>query len=110
MEERRRFVRINKNVRISYRVQKGFLRTETKSKNVSQGGISFAIPQRLADGVVIEMQIHILDSDSSIDALGKVLWSYPVTNEQHPFMVGVEFIEISPAAQRILLKVLNQAG
>ncbi len=110
MEERRKFLRVSEKIRIGYKIKKGFLRTETRSNDLSPGGICFSVPQRLGEGVVLEMTLYLSDSAGSIEALGKVVWTMPASGEHYPFTIGVEFIDMSPEDQKRIMSLLKTGG
>ena len=74
------------------------------SRNLSSGGIRFeAVGCEIDYGDVLRVTFNV--GDKTVEAVGKVVWSTetdPITTD-----VGLEFIEIDPAAVRMLEEALE---
>jgi hypothetical protein len=97
-QDRRKYNRIATDQVIS------FAPVETRdllgvSRNVSQSGIRFeAIGCEIALGDVLRVTFNL--GDQTVAAVGRVVWATemdPITTD-----VGIEFIEIDPAALRLI--------
>ncbi|MFA7677164.1 MAG: PilZ domain-containing protein [Candidatus Omnitrophota bacterium] len=113
MKERRQSIRINDSLKVSYQVIKSFRLVSTQSKDISEGGMSLPILQRLSPGMALDLEIYLSDSQKPIKATGEIMWSKEVTGLKFPYMVGVKFLKINPAALNrirnyVLIKLSKQ--
>jgi len=95
MDERRRYIRIDESLKISYRVVSppdGW--GNSTSMNISEGGISFPIDQRLLPGLILDLRVNLSGSMEPIEATGEVIWINNRTTAQFPYVVGVKFVKI----------------
>jgi hypothetical protein len=76
-------------------------------RNLSSGGIRFeAVGCEIDLGDILRVTFNV--GDHTVVAVGKVVWSIemdPITND-----VGLEFIEVDPAAQQMLEDVVGETG
>ncbi|MDD3296457.1 MAG: PilZ domain-containing protein [Candidatus Omnitrophica bacterium] len=112
MKERRQHIRINDSLKVSYQVIKSFRLVVTQSKDVSEGGISLPILQRLSPGMVIDLEIYLSDSQKPIKATGEIMWLKEIKDLKFPYMVGIKFLKIDSASlnriRTYVLKKLNK--
>ncbi len=98
MSERRQTIRINESFKITYKVispPDGW--GNSVSMNISKGGIALPIDHRLIPGVVLDLQIKLIENTNPIEATGEVVWikENPSKNEaEFPYLVGIKFINI----------------
>ena len=96
--ERRKYSRISTDQVISYAMVEASDQLAV-SKNVSAGGISFeAVGCEIAQGETLRVTFNV--GTQTIVAVGRVSWATetdPITTE-----VGIEFVEIDPAALQLL--------
>ncbi len=98
MDERRQTIRISDSFKITYKVispPDGW--GNAVSMNISKGGIAFPVNQRLLPGIVIELQIKLLENTSPIEATGEVVWvkeNPEKENQEFPYIIGIKFINI----------------
>lgn len=75
------------------------------SRNLSSGGIRFeAVGCEIDLGDVLRVTFNV--GEETVVAIGKVVWSTetdPITTD-----VGLEFLEIDPAAGRLLDEILSE--
>jgi c-di-GMP-binding flagellar brake protein YcgR len=96
MENRRQHIRVSKSLEVKYRILNGFLRSGSRSTDVSKGGICLPIIQRLDSGTTLELEICLGEMTKSIEAIGEVVWLSHRKGGQFPFEVGIKFIKIAP--------------
>ena len=101
MKEQRKFVRLNASIKITYRVlKKSEIPDSVLSRNISAGGISFSIEQRLRKSSKLDLKIEIPDGRNPIRALTEVVWikagNFRRGSGMNYFDVGTRFIEIAP--------------
>ena len=59
MEEKRRFVRIGWSIVVQYKtLEEPFTKDQIVSKDVSEGGVSFTVYERLTKGTKLDIQIQ----------------------------------------------------
>ncbi len=107
VENQRRHVRISKSLEVSFRAVKGFLRSGTRNKNISESGICLPISQHFSVGSLLEMEISSDDFKAPIKALARVAWITNHSDVKFPFEAGLEFLEISPDQRDILRDYIN---
>lgn len=106
MEERRKYVRIDNSLSVSYRVLKSYLTSSSHSRNISEGGISLPINHKFDPGVVLALKIQIIEWDISIKAVGEVVWIKELKDAAFTFLTGIKFIEIDPEGYAKLRKYI----
>lgn len=108
MEERRKYVRIDNALTVSYRIIKGYLTSSAHSRNISEGGICLPIHHKFDPGVVLALKIHILEWDVSIKAVGEIMWIKELKDETFTFWAGIKFIEIPPEGYDKLRRYISK--
>lgn len=106
MEERRKYIRIDKALSLSYEILESFLRPSCRSKDISEGGIRLRIFQRLAPGTALKLWIYLRDFEQPILAVGEVAWLQKQNDKEYPFEVGIRFIEINSSDRDKLSKYI----
>jgi len=109
MEEKRKFVRINWPVVVHYKtLEEPTTQDQIVGKNISEGGVSFIVYEKLIKGTTLDMQIQIPFDSMPIFTKAKVVWIRK-TGEEHAkiFEVGVEFIEVDPRDQKRFKMYIN---
>lgn len=109
MEEKRKFVRIEWPVVVQYKtLEEPFTKDQSIGKDVSEGGVSFSVYERLPKGMAIDMQIQTPFDSLPIFAKGKVAWIKNVGEEhEKTFEVGIEFIKIDLKDQKRLKEYID---
>ena len=83
MEEKRKFVRIDWPCVVQYKVlDEPSTQDQIIGKNISEGGISFTVYERLPKWTKLDMQIQIPFDSMPIFVKGKVVWINKVGGEQ----------------------------
>jgi len=108
-EERRKFVRLNTWVDITYKKKTSDRKLEDSllrgAKNISQGGICLIAYEPLKVGDILELQIYLPDQPIPIEVVGKVVWVQEFfIGDYKRYDVGVEFIEISEEKRNLIGK------
>ncbi len=73
-------------------------------ENISLGGISFTVPDKLEPGSKVEIDINFPETDETISVMGEVVWC----REGEPIVVGVKFAEMTTEERDILRRYLNR--
>ena len=110
MQENRRFVRIEWPVVIHYKtLEEPYTQDQIVGKDISEGGISFIVYERLAKEMNLDLEIHTPFDSMPVFAKGKVAW-IKKAGEEHAkaFEVGVEFTAVDPKDEKRFKKYINQ--
>ena len=109
MEEKRRFVRIAWPVLVHYRtLEEPFTKDQIIGKNVSEGGVSFTVYERLAKGTALDMQIQTPYDSLPIFVKARVAWIKNVGEEHEKrFEVGVNFTDVDSKDRKRLKGYIN---
>ncbi|NQS99516.1 MAG: PilZ domain-containing protein [Candidatus Omnitrophica bacterium] len=107
MQERRHFPRLVAAVDVEYKVLPEGARpqTETVTKNIGAGGICLIVYEKVEVGRILNLKLHLPDTNLVVQAKGKVLWSSYFTMERDArdrYDLGIEFTEISESDQQKL--------
>lgn len=96
MQERRRYVRLNVPLEVSYVIEgRQEQHRKSISRNISPSGIRFAVGEELPKGTVLELGIKIPTKTESIPLKAKVIWSKKEAGqERDSYDMGLEFIHI----------------
>ena len=111
MQEKRKFVRIQWPVIVLYTtLEEPFTKDQIVGKDISEGGVSFVVYERLAKGTRLNMQIQTPFDSLPIFANGKVAWIKNIGQEhEKTFEVGVEFAKVDPKDQnRLKIYIANE--
>ena len=106
--ERRRFIRIEGPIDISYVPQNSSTVRGITAKNISADGFRFETHDKdLNESGVIEMKINLPETANPVHAKGRVAWKKKISLEDRaPFDVGIEFTEIEEDNKNTFLKFL----
>ncbi len=96
MDERRKYVRIDNALSVSYRELKGFFTSSSRSRNISEGGICLPIHHKFDPGVVLALKINIIEWGVFIKAVGELVWVEELKDGTFTFLTGIKFIQIDP--------------
>jgi len=106
--DRRKFIRVNRRLTVSYQVVKSLMRPAAMSRDISKGGIRLILSQNLKCAAVLDMEIFILDGDPPVKAHGVVVWAKIRDDRENPFEVGIEFTKIDPQERLRLYNYLRK--
>jgi c-di-GMP-binding flagellar brake protein YcgR len=110
--EKRKFSRIPLNVKVKYDVLKGSTQRtgETRSKNVSAGGICLTVPEKIDIGALLRLKLSLQGEDDFITVKGKVVWveefSINHMSDQKAYDCGIEFVDVDPQVQKDISRYL----
>ncbi len=96
MEERRKFVRLDTTVKISYKV---LLPTDdqnhTNSRDISAGGVKIEVKEQLKPNTILWLEINLPTEADPLQAKGEVVWQEKInTAENNRYEMGIKFIEM----------------
>ncbi|HLD78503.1 MAG TPA: PilZ domain-containing protein [archaeon] len=109
MEERRKFVRLDTRLDVSYTVLPATQSRQTVTKDIGGGGICFFSTSELNPGERLQMAMKLPDREQPVNCTAEVIWCEPYevigkTGRQRSIEVGVRFIEISPKDQDVVMQ------
>ncbi len=93
-KERRKYLRLEASVEVSYKVIGNPGEAKVLAKDISAGGLCILTRENLASNTPLELAIKIPDLVDPIRALGKVIWQKK-TEAAETFDMGIEFMGIS---------------
>lgn len=101
MEERRRFVRLDTRLEVSYSVLPAGTSQETTTKNIGSGGICLFADRELPPGTRLQVSMKLPDREQPVHFTADVVWSetYEVigkSERQRAVEIGVQFVEVAP--------------
>ena len=106
MKERRKYVRIHESSQITYELLPGESMKEYATKDISQGGIKFLTREFIPKGSRLKIKLNLYKKFFSFEALVKCAWINKIRyNEEYE--VGVEFIDMPPAAAAHLISYIE---
>jgi c-di-GMP-binding flagellar brake protein YcgR len=108
LAERRRYVRLDTPIDITYTIPAGGKVYISTAKNISADGLRFETHDKaLEDSDVIDLKLDISGVASPVHAKGRVVWKKKLSLEDAaPFDVGVEFTEIEDDNKNTFLKFM----
>ena len=106
MQERRKYVRLNIPLEVSYAIEgKEGLWHKTITKNISPNGARFAIEQDLPKGATLELKIKIPVKPEPIPIKAKIVWTKKeVGQEKDIYDAGLEFTQVSEEDKNIFFQ------
>ena len=106
--EKRRYIRLKTPIPLTYTAADGVNIYDSVTKNISADGLRFETEEKsLKEGSVIEFKLALPGASNPIHAKGKVVWKKRLTLEDNaPYDLGVEFIEIEEDNKNTFLKFL----
>jgi len=107
-KERRSHKRHKVTLSINYRVAKNIFSITTQSRDMSLGGISFFVQQRLSRGVLLELNISFPGEIECFEMPASVTWRSDSTNIKFPFVIGVKFDNLKDSQHAIINSYLKQ--
>ena len=106
--ERRRYVRLDKPIDISYAVPETGNILQTSTKNISADGLRFETHNKsIKESDVLELKMVMRDAPNPVHAKAKVIWKKKISLEDAaPYDCGLEFTEIEEDNKNTFLKFL----
>ena len=80
-------------------------------KNVSAGGVCIVVSQEIEVNSILSLKIYLSQSESSIQAKGKVVWSKTSSfrgGVRAYYDLGIEFVEIDENDRMRICKYISQ--
>ena len=108
MIERRRYVRLNISLEVSYMIQgEDDAAHKSITKNVSANGARFVIQKDLPKGTVLDLEVKLPIQSDPIPIRAKVVWSkQEAEQEKSSYDAGFEFIQIPERDKNIFFQYL----
>lgn len=112
-KDRRLLHRVSDIVNIRYGVKgRDKQKIESIARNISGGGAGICLPEKLAQGTILELEITTPDNPhKAIKGEGEVLWIKPfgVLRENTPiYETGLRFTEVDPISLGKVYSCLEQ--
>ena len=96
MQERRRYVRLNVPLEVSYTIEgRSDPSRKSISKNISPSGIRFVMGEELPKGVILQLNIKIPSKTEPIPLKARVVWTKKEVREgKEVYDSGFEIVDI----------------
>lgn len=106
--ERRKYIRLKTPIPLTYVIPQTGNTYDAVTKDISADGLRFETKEKdLKESCQIELKLAIYGANNPIHAKGKVVWKRQVSLEDNaPYDVGIEFIEIEEDNKNTFLKFL----
>ncbi len=109
MEERRRFVRLDTRLDVSYAVQPAGTVQRTSSKDIGGGGICLFADHVLEPGTCLKVSMKLPELEQPVAFTAEVVWSEPYevigrTVRERAVELGVRFLDIAPQDQEAIMQ------
>jgi len=106
--ERRRYIRLKTPIPVTYTVAGTGSIYSAVTKDISADGLRLESEAKdLNISSVVELKLEIYGAHNPVHAKGKIVWKKKLSLEDNaPFDVGVEFIEIEEDNKNTFLKFL----
>ncbi len=110
MEERRRFVRLDTRLDVTYSVLSTGAPQGTRTKNVSGGGVCIFSDRPLPAGTRLQLSVKLPGRERPMQATAEVVWSeaYEVIGQggmrQKSVETGIRFVDITPRDQEAIMQ------
>jgi len=105
LPERRRFIRIE--VPLKVKIKTDGRVDEVVTKNISPIGMRFEVSKELKKADKLDLALSIPPSDAPVRLKARVVWQNKTSLEDNaPYDVGVEIIEIEDKNKNMFLKFL----
>lgn len=106
--ERRRYVRLDAPITISYILPDSDNILHTSTKNISADGLRFqTFEKSLNEADIVALNLHIQDAVNPVHAKAAVIWKKRISLEDGaPYDVGLEFTEIEEDNKNTFLRFL----
>ena len=112
MEERRKYVRLDTRLKITYTVLKDKRNSSlsTETRDISGGGIRLFLAEGVPVGALLQLTILLPEDTKPIVSIGKVVWleEFSILHSQKQegklLEAGIEFTEIDPKDRDRIIK------
>ncbi|MBI3615735.1 MAG: PilZ domain-containing protein [Candidatus Omnitrophica bacterium] len=107
-KDRRRAPRFRVDWAIRYQRLPSSETNHAKSRDLSTTGVSMVVPEQLAVGTLIQVNLTLPDQPIPCAVTGQVVWSKELSSaRQRLFAVGVQFQGLDPKIQKQLADALG---
>ena len=108
-QERRRFVRLDTTLPVTYRVLPSSTAQVATTKDIGGGGICVFLTQRLSVGTPLEIEVRLPNRPTPVCLTGEVVWceEYEVvgkTERNRAIQAGVRFVYFDPKDQEAIMQ------
>lgn len=110
MQEQRQSVRLIKPLLVSYQKLTDYMRSPSRSKDISDTGICLLVFHSLEVGTTLKLSIDFKDNSTPTTAIGEVVWLKRRNNAEYPFEAGIKFVEINAANRRKISDYIKSLG
>jgi hypothetical protein len=106
--EKRRYIRLKTPIPLTYIVPDSGNTCNSVTKDISADGLRFETTEKsLKEGSVIEFKLALPGANNPIHAKGRIVWKRRLSLEDNaPYDLGVEFVEIEEDNKNTFLKFL----
>jgi len=109
MEERRRFVRLDTRLEVSYTELPQPAAKRSVTKDISGGGVCLFAEKVIPPGTHLQVSMKLPNREQPVHFTGEVVWSeaYEVigkTERQRAVEAGIRFVEIAPQDQEAIMQ------
>ncbi|MBI4436910.1 MAG: PilZ domain-containing protein [Candidatus Omnitrophica bacterium] len=112
MEEKRKYVRLDTRLKITYTILKDRKNSSlsTETKDISGGGIRLFLAEPVPVQSLLKLTIHLPEDPQPIVAIGRVVWTeeFSILHSQQTegkvLEAGIEFVEIEPKERDRIIK------
>jgi len=108
MNERRKFIRLRTQLKVTCQVLGSDEPLSTLTRNVGGGGMSIFTRRRLPAGTILGVQVFFPGRIEPVRCTGEVIWSGALiasgpSGESGGFETGLRFLDIAPEHRELLL-------
>jgi c-di-GMP-binding flagellar brake protein YcgR len=109
MEERRKFVRLDTRLPVSYQITRAPASQMSLSSDIGGGGVCLFLSEPLKTGTVLRIEVTLPDQPKPIAFTGEVVWceQYEMigkTQRDRSVEAGVKFVQIQPHEQQAIMR------
>lgn len=106
MQERRKYVRIPDNSRVSYSMVNAKDKGDCLVKDISVGGIRFLVHQFIPKNSLLKIRVVLCNTSAAFEGVVKVMWTrqLPYSSDHE---VGVQFVDIPKKSTEQLLEYVK---
>ena len=109
MEERRKFVRLDTRLPVTYQVMRGPASKVSLSSDIGGGGVCLFLSEPLKAGTLLRIEVTLPDQPRAIAFTGEVIWceQYEMigkTQRERSVEAGVRFVQVEPQDQQAIMR------
>ncbi|MBW2148277.1 MAG: diguanylate cyclase [Deltaproteobacteria bacterium] len=108
--DRRQFVRIDFICPIRYQVVEPTFNTtdSADTRNLSMGGLLFAVQQQIPLHAIVEVQVRVPESDHTVSFFGEVVRVENGVVPDGPYLVGLSFLQFEGEGQNFIIEYVKE--